>query len=100
LSRLESQVHEVLSEAKAKAAEIIREATEEAQQIRGRAHEGSSVAGRAQELKIVISDFAHVNGELIKELNALNAMLTPLVDRRSASITTERPAMGPASSGI
>jgi dsDNA-specific endonuclease/ATPase MutS2 len=95
LSRLEMQVHEIVLEAEAKAAEIIREATEEAQEIRRRAQQGSSVgAATAQELKTVIGSFASVNSELIKELNALNAMLTPLVDRRSASLAQPPSTMG------
>jgi DNA repair exonuclease SbcCD ATPase subunit len=95
LSKLEMQVHEIVLEAEAKAAEIIREATEEAQEIRRQAQQGSSVgAGTAQELKTVIGAFASVNGELIKELNALNAMLTPLVDRRSASFAQPPSTMG------
>ncbi|MGO8864532.1 MAG: DivIVA domain-containing protein [Acidimicrobiales bacterium] len=95
LSRLEMQVQEIVLEAEAKAAEIIREATEEAQEIRRIAQQGSPVgAGTAQELKTVIGAFASVNGELIKELNALNAMLTPLVDRRSASFAPPPSTMG------
>ncbi len=87
LSRLEMQVQEIVLEAEAKAAEIVREATEEAQEIRRRARHGTSMGvGTDQELKAVISAFASVNGELIKELNALNAMLAPLVDRRSATL--------------
>jgi hypothetical protein len=86
LSRLEMQVQEIVLEAEAKAAEIVREANEEAQEIRRRARHGTSIGvGTDQELKAVISAFASVNGELIKELNALNAMLAPLVDRRSAT---------------
>ncbi len=87
LSRLEMQVQEIVLEADDKAVEIVREATEEAQEIRRRARRGTSAAaGTDQELKAVISAFASVNGQLIKELNALNAMLAPLVDRRSATL--------------
>ena len=87
LSRLEMQVQEIVLEAEAKAAEIVREATEEAQEIRRRARHGTSMGvGTDQELKAVISAFASVNSQLIKELNALNAMLAPLVDRRSATL--------------
>jgi cell division septum initiation protein DivIVA len=86
LSRLELRVQEIVLEAEAKAAEIIREATEEAQEIRWQAQQGSSLPGHTtQELKSVIGGFASVNGELIRQINALNAILTPLVDRRTAS---------------
>jgi len=86
LLKLELRVQEIVVEAEAKAAEIIREATEEAQEIRWQAQQSSSLPRHtAQELKSVIGDFASVNGELIRQINALNTMLTPLVDRRSAS---------------
>ena len=86
LSRLELQVQEIVLEAEAKAAEIIREATEEAQEIRRHAQQSSFLpAQAAQELKAVIGSFASVNGELIKQINTLNALLAPLVDRRTAS---------------
>ena len=85
LSQLEVQVQEVVLEAETKAAEIIREATAEAQEIRRHAQEGSLPAHTAQELKSVIGAFASVNAELIQQINTLNAMLTPLVDRRTAS---------------
>ncbi len=88
LARLEVQVQEIVLEAEAKAAEIVQEATEEAHEIRRQAQQrGSNLPGEtAQELKTVIGAFASVNGELIKQINALNTMLTPLVDRRTASI--------------
>ncbi len=87
LSRLEVQVQEIVVEAEAKAAEIIREATEDAEEIRRLARTGSSLPEQtAQELKSVIGTFANVNAELIKQINVLNAMLTPLVDRRTASL--------------
>ncbi len=88
LARLEVQVQEIVLEAEAKAAEIVREATEEAHEIRRQAQLGSSLpAHTAQELKSVIGAFASVNAELIKQINTLNAMLTPLVDRRTASFS-------------
>jgi chromosome segregation ATPase len=79
LSKLEMQIQEILVEAEAKATEILREATEEAHEIRRQAQQQSSLipARTAQELQAAIVGFANVNGELIKELNALNAMLTP-----------------------
>jgi hypothetical protein len=74
---------------------MLREATEEAQEIRRQAQQASAIPGHtAQELKNVIANFASVNGELTKELNALNAMLTPLVDRRSASFDHTSTPMG------
>jgi hypothetical protein len=95
LSKLEMQVQEILLEAEAKATEILREATEEAQEIRRQVQEASSIPARtAQELKTVIAGFANVNGELIRELNALNAMLTPMVDRRSASFDQSSTSLG------
>jgi cell division septum initiation protein DivIVA len=76
LSRLEMQIQEILVEAEAKAAEILREATEEAQEIRRRAQQSSYIpSSTAQDLQSAIVGFANVNGELIRELNALNAML-------------------------
>jgi len=86
LSRLELRVQEIVLEAEAKAAEIIREATEEAQYIRRQAQQSSSLPGHTtQELKSVIGAFTSVNCELIRQISALNAMLAPLVDPRSAS---------------
>jgi cell division septum initiation protein DivIVA len=78
LSRLEMQIQEILVEAEAKAAEILREATEEAEKIRQEAQQSSFIPARtAQELQSAIAGFAGVNNELIRELTALNAMLTP-----------------------
>ena len=87
LARLEMQIQEILVEAEAKAAEILREATEEAQEIRRQAQQSSSIPSRtAQELQSAIVGFANVNGELIKELNTLNAMLSPTAERGSPSM--------------
>jgi hypothetical protein len=72
------QIQEILVEAEAKAAEILREATEEAEKIRQEAHQSSFIPARtAQELQSAIAGFASVNNELVRELNALNAMLAP-----------------------
>ena len=82
LSRLEMQIQEILVEAEAKAAEILREATEEAEKIRQEAQQSSFIPARtAQELQSAIAGFAGVNNELIRELNALNAMLAPPHDQ-------------------
>jgi cell division septum initiation protein DivIVA len=82
LSRLEMQIQEILVEAEAKAAEILREATEEAEKIRREAQQSSFIPARtAQELQSAIGGFASVNNELIRELNALNAMLAPSTNR-------------------
>ena len=95
LSRLEMQIQEILVEAEAKATEILREATEEAQEIRRQAQQSSFIPARtAQELQSAIMGFANVNNELIKELNALNAMLTSSADQRSPSMGPSTPAMG------
>ena len=84
ISKLEMQIQEILVEAEAKAAQILREATEEAQEIRRQAEQASFIPARtAQELQAAISGFASVNNELIKELNALNEMLAPSMDRPS-----------------
>jgi cell division septum initiation protein DivIVA len=92
LSRLEMRVQEIVLEAEAKAAQIIREATEEAQEIRWQAQERASLpVHTAQELKSVMGAFASVNGELTRQINVLNAMLTPLVERRSGSFASRLP---------
>jgi hypothetical protein len=84
LSKLEMQIQEILVEAEAKAAEIIREATEEAAEIRRQAQQASFIPDRtAQELQTAIVGFASVNSELVKELTALNDMLTPASGARS-----------------
>jgi dsDNA-specific endonuclease/ATPase MutS2 len=78
LSRLEVQVQEILVEAEAKAAQILREATEEAQEIRWQAQQTSAIPTQtAQELQAAIRGFVGVNGELVRELNTLNTMLSP-----------------------
>jgi cell division septum initiation protein DivIVA len=82
LSRLEMQIQEILVEAEAKAAEILREANEDAEKIRREAQQSSFIPARtAQELQSAIAGFASVNNELIRELNALNAMLAPSNNR-------------------
>jgi chromosome segregation ATPase len=82
IARLEMQIQEILVEAEAKAAQILREATEEAQEIRRQAEQASFIPARtAQDLQAAISGFASVNSELIRELNALNEMLAPPMDR-------------------
>jgi hypothetical protein len=84
LSKLEMQIQEILVEAEAKAAEIIREANEEAAEIRRQAQQASFIPDRtAQELQTAIVGFASVNSELVKELTALNDMLTPASGPRS-----------------
>jgi chromosome segregation ATPase len=96
LSRLEVQVQEILVEAEAKAAQILREATDEAEEIRRQAQHASAIPDRtAQELQDAILGFVSVNGELVKELNALNGMLTPSTNRTGPPFDQSRPAMGP-----
>jgi cell division septum initiation protein DivIVA len=87
LSKLEMQIQEILVEAEAKAAEILREANEEAAEIRRQAQQASFIPDRtAQELQTAIVGFASVNSELVKELTALNDMLTPASGPRSDSL--------------
>jgi hypothetical protein len=86
LSKLEMQIQEILVEAEAKAAEILREAHEDAAEIRRQAQQASFIPDRtAQELQTAIVGFASVNSELVKELTALNDMLTPTSGPRSDS---------------
>ena len=87
LSKLESQIHEVLSSAEAKAKQILAEATEEAHEIRRQAQEAAfGSKGTARELQTAIAGFTTVNSELVKELGALNAMLNPPSERRMTKI--------------
>jgi cell division septum initiation protein DivIVA len=83
LSNLEAQIQEILAEAEAKATQILREATVEAQEIRREAQQSAFFPARtAQELQSAIAGFSLVNSELVKELEALNAMLTSTADPR------------------
>ena len=85
VSKLEMQIQEILKEAEAKAAEILREATVDAAEIRRQARQSSFIPDRtAQELQAAIVGFASVNSELVKELTALNEMLTPVTGSRPA----------------
>ncbi len=87
LSKLEIQIQEILIEAEAKAAEILREATEEAAEIRRQAHQSTSIPNRAaEEVQSAIAGFASVNSQLVRELAALNDMLTTSTDHRSPSV--------------
>jgi cell division septum initiation protein DivIVA len=96
LSRLETQIGQILVEAEAKAADIVREATEEALEIRRRIHGSSVIPARtAQDLQSVIGSFASINGELIKQLNALSAMVMAAGDRGASSTDPWSPAMDP-----
>jgi phage-related tail protein len=76
LSNLETQIQAILIEAESKASEIVSEAESEAKQIRHEAQVTSSLsATTAKELQTAIAGFSSVNGELVKELSALNSML-------------------------
>ncbi len=78
LAKLELQIHEILRAVEAKAKEILGEATEEAQEIRRQAHEDANAStATARELQLAIAGFTTVNAELLKELGALNTMMTP-----------------------
>jgi cell division septum initiation protein DivIVA len=87
LSKLELQVHELLCAAEDKARAILTEATQEAIEIRRQAQEAAFLSTKtAQELQSAIAGFTTVNNELVKELGALNSMLTPTSDRGMAQI--------------
>jgi cell division septum initiation protein DivIVA len=77
LLKLEGQIQTILSEAQAKADQIVREAAEEAETIRHNVQglPGISTA-TARELQSAIAGFSAVNSELIKELSSLNGALT------------------------
>jgi hypothetical protein len=93
LSKLEMQIQEILVEAEAKAAEILREATEEAAAIR---RQSSFIPDRtAQDLQSAIVGFASVNSELVKELTALNDMLTPISEPKQARMNYASDAINP-----
>jgi hypothetical protein len=86
LQRLDMRVQEILVEAEAKATQILREATEEAQKIHRQAQQAPPIPTRtAQEVQSAIVSFTRLNSEFLKELNALNGMLTPSVDDTSSS---------------
>jgi cell division septum initiation protein DivIVA len=87
LSKLELQIHEILFAAEDKARAILTEATQEAIEIRRQAQEAAFLSTRtAQELQSAIGGFTTVNNELVKELGALNSMLTPASERGTTQI--------------
>ena len=87
LSDLELKIHEILCEVEAKAKQILTEATEEAHEIRREAQQAAFTSTRtARELQSAITGFTAVNSELLKELGALNNMLTPANDRGMTEI--------------
>jgi dsDNA-specific endonuclease/ATPase MutS2 len=78
LAHLEAKIHEILREAEAKAQQILMEATEEAHDIRRRAQQDALTSqATARELQVAIAGFTSVNHQLLKELDALNSVLTP-----------------------
>ncbi len=82
LSKLELAILEILREVEAKAKQILAEATEEAHEIRRQAQQAAFASTRtAQELQSAIAGFTTVNNELLKELGALNTMMTPMSER-------------------
>ena len=82
LAKLEGQIHQILDQAEAKAAEIVREAQEEAEEVRRQAQSATLFpAEKAHELQAAIRGFSSINGELVKELSALNIMLSPPSER-------------------
>jgi hypothetical protein len=81
------QIHEILCAAEEKARAILTEATQEAIEIRRQAQEAAFLSTKtAQELQSAIAGFTSVNNELVKELGALNSMLTPTSERGVAQI--------------
>jgi chromosome segregation ATPase len=95
LSKLEMQIQEILAEAEAKATQILREATAEAHEIRREAQQSAFFPARtAQELQAAIAGFSSVNSELVKELGALNAMLTHSSDRGTERLDGPSSALG------
>ena len=95
LSSLEQQVRAILEQAEAKAQEILREATEDAEEIRRDAQALKSIpAETAHELQVAIAGFSHINGELVKELGALSAKLTPMGLPDFGSPEGSSPAIG------
>ena len=87
LSKLEHQIHEILCAAEDKAKQILTEATEEALEIRRQAQEAAFMSTTtAQELQSAIAGFTTVNNELVKELGALNSMLSPAAQRGTSEI--------------
>lgn len=87
LSKLELAILEILREVEAKAKQILTEATEEAQEIRRQAQHAAFASTRtAQELQSAIAGFTTVNSELLKELGALNTMMTPASERGMTEI--------------
>jgi hypothetical protein len=82
LAKLEGQIHQILDQAEAKAAEIVREAQQEAEEVRRQAQSTLLFpAEKVHELHAAIRGFSTSNGELVKELSALNTMLSPASER-------------------
>ncbi len=87
LSKLELAILEILREVEAKAKQILTEATQEAHEIRRQAQQAAFASTRtAQELQSAIAGFTTVNSELLKELGALNTMMTPASERGMTQI--------------
>jgi len=96
LSKLERQIHGILCAAEGKAKAILTEATQEAIEIRRQAQEAAFLSTKtAQELQSAIAGFSTVNNELVKELGALNSMLTPASERGMTQI--DQSSGGPGS---
>jgi len=78
LTKLEGQIHEILAEAEKKAAQMVREAHEEAEAIREEAkHQSRFSTEKASELQDAIVGFSSINEKLVEELSTLNTMLGP-----------------------
>jgi chromosome segregation ATPase len=94
LTKLETQIHEILREVEAKAIQILSEATAEALEIRRRAQQAAFAStATARELQEAIVGFTKVNDELVKELGSLNNMLTPATEKPASEV--ERSTGGP-----
>ena len=97
LTKLETQIHQILREAEAKAIQILSEATAEALEIRRRAQQAAFAStATARELQAAIVGFTKVNDELVKELGSLNNMLAPATEQSVSEIerSVERPDHG------
>ncbi len=98
LNKLEGQIHEILAEAENKAAQMVREAHEEAEAIREEAKNQSRFpTEKASELQDAIVGFSSINEKLVEELSTLNTMLgpSPATDEIRSAPSAQRAAGTP-----
>jgi deoxyribodipyrimidine photolyase len=85
LANLEYQIHEILHQVEAKAAQILTEATSEAQEIRRQADQAAAASAKTErELHAAIAGFSAIANELAREFGDLNAVLPPGDEQRSS----------------